>query len=340
MQNDEMRSRLALSLPILLAAAFGVVLLPALQAASTIPCVYWAAPVGESAAALKQAGITRLCVPPDSVDAWRQAGLDAVALDQSDLSAREPLETPGVNVQISRASATRSPWIDANGWRIERSPGARFRYDEIRAGRGALAAAEAFAYSADAVLQIDREDAQAVGAMQAFLATVPADRMAPVADFGVVDDGSPVLGEVLNLLTRRNLLFRLVSAPDPQLRMNVTLGTPEYPESDAADPSAFALKVRHQLTDAQRTLRIYGTEVVICRLTGTSERRKLELLNYGGRDITGIRLRVRGVYEASEVLMNGAGRAPLEDYAVADGATEFSIPRLTVYGIVELRGTK
>ena len=122
--------------------------------------------------------------------------------------------------------------------------------------------------------------------------------------------------------------------------MNVKLGTPEYPESDAADPSAFALKIRRQLTDQQRTLRIYGTEVVICRLTGNGERRRLEVLNYGGRDVTGIRVRVRGAYKAGEVEMSGAGRLPLEDYVVADGATEFTIPRLTVYGIVELTGTK
>jgi len=324
----------------LLAVVCGALLLPTLQAAPSVPCVCWTAAADESAASLKEAGVTRLCVPPDRVDAWRQAGFDAVGLDQSDLTARERLGTPGVNFQISRASATRSPWIDANGWRILRSPDPRFRYDEIRAGRGALAAAEAFAYGADAVLQIDPKDAQAVGAMQAFLASVPDDRMRPVADFGVVDDGSPVMGEVLNLLTRRNLLFRLVSAPDPQLRMTVKLGTPEYPESDAADPSAFALKIRHQLTDEQRTLRIYGTEVVICRLTGNGERRRLELLNYGGRDVTGIRVRVRGTFKASDVQMNGADRVPVEDYIVADGATEFSIPRLTVYGVVELTETK
>jgi hypothetical protein len=302
--------------------------------------VYWTASADESAATLKDAGITRICAPPDRVDAWRQAGVEASGLDQSDLSARQPLDTPGVNFQISRASATRSPWIDANGWRIMRAPDARFRYDEVRAGRGALAAAEAFAYGADAVLQIDPKDAQAVGAMQAFLATVPTDGMTPVADFGVVDDGSAVMAEVLNLLTRRNLLFRLVTAPDPRLAMNVRLGTPEYPESDAADPSAFALKIRRQLTDEQRTLRIYGTEVVICRLTERGEQRRLELLNYGGRDVTGIRVRVRGTYKAGEIQTNGAGRVPLEDYVVADGATEFTIPRLAVYGVVELTATK
>jgi hypothetical protein len=240
-------------------------------------------------------------------------------------------------VQVSRASATRSPWLDANGWRFLRSPSGRFRYDAVPAGRGALAIAEAYAYGADAMVAIDPADLQAVGTMLAFVGSLPPDRLAPVADIGVVDDGSDVMGEVLNLLSRRNLLFEIVPAPDSRFRINVALGTPAYPAEDAADPSAFALKVRRQLTDSQRTLRVYGTEVVVCRLTGDSSRRRLQLLNYGGRDLTGVRIRVRGSYRASDILMNEAGRIPLEEFIVSDGATEFSIPRLTTYGVVELR---
>ena len=59
--------------------------------------------------------------------------------------------------------------------------------------------------------------------------------------------------EALNLLVRRNLLFKIVPAPSAQYRVNVKLGTPEFPAEQAADPSAFALKVRRQLTDEQRT---------------------------------------------------------------------------------------
>ena len=43
---------------------------------------------------------------------------------------------------------------------------------------------------------------------------------------------------------------------------------PSIRAQEAADPSAFALKIRRQLTDERRTLRVYGSEVVICRLTG------------------------------------------------------------------------
>ena len=49
----------------------------------------------------------------------------------------------------------------------------------------------------------------------------------------LIDDRSPEAGEVMNLLTRRNLLFRIVSAPDPSLDLNIRLGATEYPRSAA-----------------------------------------------------------------------------------------------------------
>jgi hypothetical protein len=103
-----------------------------------------------------------------------------------------------------------------------------------------------------------------------------------------------------------------------------------------ADPSTFALKIRRQLTDEQRTLRVYGSEVVICRLTGDGGRIRLHLLNYGGREIEGLRIRLRGAYRNGDAQVAGAGRLPLQDYVIAGGATEFSIPRLLTYAVIDL----
>ena len=72
----------------------------------------------------------------------------------------------------------------------------------------------------------------------------------------------------MNLLARRNLLYQVVPAPSPQFRSTSSSGAPEYPRAEAADPSAFALRIRRELTDERRTLRVFGSEVVICRLTG------------------------------------------------------------------------
>ena len=84
-------------------------------------------------------------------------------------------------------------------------------------------------------------------------------------------------------------------------------------------------------------LRIYGTELVIGRLTGGGARTQLHLLNYSGREVDGMRVRVNGKYAKTELKAFGIDQSGLEDFVVADGATEFTIPRLGVYAFIELR---
>jgi len=280
----------------------------------SVPCV-WTQGI-ESRAALEAAGIKRLC-------------------NEAELASREALPTPGIVARAGVASPTRSPWIVANGWRFMRHPGRKYAYD-VPAGKAALAAAEAFAYGADAVVNVDPADAGNLGAMLTFLEALPAVDLPVVADLAVVEDGSAVTGEVMNLLARRNLLFHVVQTPSPRVRINITMGAAGYPVADAADPSAFALKIRRQLTDEQRSLRIYGSEVVICRLTGDASRARLHLVNYGGREIDGLRVRLRGSYRSGEAHIAGMGRFPLQDHYVADGFTEFSLPRFAAYAAIDL----
>ena len=255
------------------------------------------------------------------------------------LAARERLPAPGFAARADLASATRSPWVFASGWRFLRNPKGRFSYD-LPKGQAALAAAEAFAYGADAILKIDPADLEALGAMLAFLRQLPPLDAPAVADLGLVDDGSPEVGEVMNLLVRRNLLFRVVGMPSPSFAINVDLGTPEYPRKDAADPSAFALKIRRKLSDEQRAVRVYGSEVVVGRLMGDAGQARLHLLNYGGREILGLRVRVRGAYREGEVFVPGLGRVPLEDFVATEGATEFSLPPMHAYAVVDLKAGK
>jgi len=284
--------------------------------ALSLPCVYLPQSAG-GRAALETAGVRRVCT-------------------EADLAQREALATPGTTPRAGVASPTRAPWIVANGWRVVRHPGTKYVYD-VPAGKAALAAAEAFAYGADAVLKIDRADVRSLGEMLQFLEALPSVDVPSVSDFAVVDDGSAITGEVMNLLARRNLLFEVVQAPLPRFTINIRIGAPEYPREEAADPSAFALKIRRQLTDDQRSLRVYGSEVVIGRLTAGAGQARLHLINYGGREIEGLRIRVRGAYNAGEAKVAGAGRLPLQDQVTAGGATEFSIPRLTTYAAIDLR---
>lgn len=299
------------------------------------PCIYWTQGPG-SRAALDAAGVTRVCVPSDQAGAWQGSGLTVVPLTAPDLAAREAVPAPGVAARAGVASPTRAPWIVASGWRFARHPTATYLY-EVPAGKAALAEAEAFAYGVDAVLKIDPADLKDAAGMLAFLTSLPALDLPPIADIGVVDDGSAATGEVMNLLARRNLLFQAVGAPSDRFRVNIVLGSPEYPLAEAGDPSGFAMKIRRQLTDERRTLRVFGSEVVLCRLTGDGERVRLHLLNYGAREIEGLRIRLRGAYQEGDAFVSGSGRVALADMAVADGATEFTLPRLATYAVVDLK---
>ena len=124
----------------------------------SLPCVYWTQGI-ETRATLEAAAIKRLCVAPERADSWRAAGFTVTPLSAAELASREALPSPGIAPRAGLASPTRSPWIVANGWRFTRHPAAKYVYD-VPAGKAALAAAEAFAYGADAVLKIDPGDAR------------------------------------------------------------------------------------------------------------------------------------------------------------------------------------
>ena len=49
---------------------------------------------------------------------------------------------------------------------------------------------------------------------------------------------------------------------------------------------------------------------------------------------------MRGAYANGDAQIAGAGRVPLADYVVADGFTEFSVPRLATYAVVDLKAVK
>lgn len=281
-------------------------------------------------AAAAQAGMDQgACVPAGTV----RVSPEPPAAEEL---SRELLLEPGTVPRPGLASPTRVPWVNTNGSRFLRRPGGRYRY-ELTEGKATLAAAEALAYGGDAILRVAAADLPAVCRVFAFVRDVPPATLETLADIGVVDDGSAAAGEVMNLLVRRNLLFKVLAAPDARFAVNVVLGTPEYPAADAADPSALALAIRRRLGDDRRALRIFGSEVVIGRLMAGGGRARLHLLNYGSREITGLRVRVRGAFRDGDAYVLDRGREALTDLTAAGDATEFSVPALTTYAIVDLR---
>lgn len=299
--------------------------MPLALLAFLLPALFWDRPI-ETAETLRKTGIERLYVPAGREQAWRKQGFAASPFDRA---GAVQAVTPKVEYHMDVASATRVPWVGANGWRFEREPGRTFFYD-APPGSAALAAAEAFAYGADAAVRAAPEDLAPFARMLQFLVKIDQPRLPVMANIGVVDDGSDTMAEVLNLLARHNLLFHVIPSADPKYELNIHV----VPEAN--DPYAFAMKTRRDLTDEKRLLRIYGSNVVIARLTGDAARVRVHLVNYGNAAVKGLRVRVLGSYARGELAAFGHPVESLEDYSVQDGATEFTIPELSAYAVVDL----
>ena len=102
----------------------------------------------------------------------------------------------------------------------------------------------------------------------------------------------------------------------------------------------YTAAIRARLGDENRSLRIYGSEIVICRLTGDGKRARLHLLNYGGRQVDSVRLRLHGNFDKAEATAYGFGRVDLEEIVNDETATEFSITKMGMYAVVDLSATK
>jgi hypothetical protein len=281
-------------------------------------------------------------------------GLAAPAPAGAEAAAFQPVPSPGVSFRPNEAQATTAPWIDSNGWRFQRGL-RKANYAKLPPGSATLAAAEAFAFQVDAILNPDPAEVEELGRMLQFLKAQDAPPLPALANIGVVADQSPAMDEILNLLTRRNLMYRVVSAPDRALDLTVQLGSKDFPREAAVNPSDFAALVRAKLGDDKRLVRVYGTSTVVARLTGDGKQARLYLLSYGGRrqggggrgtaeqrggpqPVQGIRVRVLGRYQPTRFAGYDAGPdAKLTDVENPENTTEFSMPSFTTIAIVDLK---
>ena len=277
-------------------------------------------------AAVKSAGVERVYVPAAQQAEWAKLGVKAAPLDPAALIK---VPAPGVQYRMNQAAATSVPWVDANGWHFLRDPKKKYYYD-VPAAAAPLAMAESFAYGVDAVVHVT-QDLDAAGHMQAFLKRVDGAPLPTLANLGVIDDGTESIGEVMNLLCRRNLLFRPVKAPDPKLDLNL-----KPTQEEAADPFTYAQEVRRKLGDDKRLVRLYGTDVVIAHLTGDAAKARLHLINYSNRKVVGMRVRLRGSYSRAALWVYGVESAQAADFEHTAGATEFTIPEMSTYAVIEL----
>lgn len=243
---------------------------------------------------------------------------------------------PGTRAdQTITASTSRAPWVDSNGWQFHRDPKAQYLYEGVSPARLPLAAAEAFAYEANASIQTDASGSEALKPMLEFLKKVNQPALPPVADIFVHDDGTPMLGEVMNLLSRRNLLFAVGKKPEGKYKLVVEVGTPDFPKKAAVNPSEFAKLVRKKLTDEKRSLRIYGSEVIVGYLTSDGKKARLHLLNYATDPIESFRVRILGDWKFTKAASFKDPSATAEEVTYFDGGTEFGVPQLTTYAVYD-----
>lgn len=234
------------------------------------------------------------------------------------------------------AQVTLAPWVESNGWRFQRGL-SKANYKTLPRGSAGLAAAEAFAFNVDAILNPDAADVQELGNVLRFLKPRLAPALPALANVGVDDDGSTAMGEVLNMLTRRNLLYRIVTRPERDLNLTVQLGTRDFPKEAATNPSDFAARVREKLGDDNRLVRVYGTTTVIARLTGDATRARLVLLSYSRNRVQqDLRVRLLGKWRSPSLSAYGADGAKLVDVEQLDKAMEFGVATFNTIAIVDL----
>lgn len=301
---------------------------------AAVPTLFWGG-APDTAQSVRDAGFQHIAVPAAKLDAWK--AVTGLTVEAADPTKALKLEAPTVEYRVDQASASRAPWLTSNGWQFIRQPQGQFYYETKGAG-SAIAAAEAFSWGAKAWISTDAAGLKPLAQMLEFLKGVNAQDLAPVADIGFIDDGTDVTGEVMNLMLRHNLLFKVVKAPDSKMKLNVRIGTKEYPADEAQDPGAMTQIIRGNLTDEKRSLRVYGSPVVIARLTETGGKARVQLLNYSGatRKIDGLRVRVLGAFPKHQASIMGSPGAELLDYTVDGGATEFTLPELKTFAVVDL----
>lgn len=306
-----------------------------LLALAVLPGLLWDQPPSTTPALL-EAGVTSIQVPAARFKAWKHV-TQPQAVEAAGLADAVKVPPPSVQYRMNIASATNSPWLVSNGWRFLRNPKGHFLYD-VQGPRSALAAAEAFCYGAAALVQPDRDGLKPLVEMLEFLRGLGDNTAPPLADFGFIDDGSPIAGEVMNLMVRHNLLFRPLAKPDPNLKLTVRLGSKEFPLENAKNPGMMAHEIRAQLTDDKRSVRIYGSQVVVARLTTLPDGMRVHLLNYAGaeRKVDGLRVRVLGNYPKHKVAAAGSPKIELLDCTSDAEGTEFTLPELKTYAVVDL----
>lgn len=181
----------------------------------------------------------------------------------------------------------------------------------------------------------------------------------PIATVGIVAAEPMLHFEVMNLLSRHNVPFRVVApaavaglAPG-DLRQLIVLDAPEGPVAEAlaafernggkvvnaakgiADPNAFALEMRRILPPEHRAIDVWNGITVMAAPYGEPDGSMLvTAVNYAHQTLP-VQVRVGGTFSSVEY-ESPEERAVLLPFEHRDGCTEFVLPALRIGGRVFL----
>ena len=85
-------------------------------------------------------------------------------------------------------------------------------------------------------------------------------------------------------------------------------------------------------------MRVYGSLVVVARLTGSGGHLRVHLLNYAGaeRKVDGLRVRVLGKYAKHKIRARAVPANNCSTTPSSPDATEFTLPELKSYAVIDL----
>lgn len=338
---------------------------------------------------LQRNGITQVieaeAAPPEFRAACEKAGIRLVSG-----SAPPGIELlkdgtwPGLNpwVQMgpagdekATAGASSGPWIDANGWLIlyHRATSGRpalLAYDppkdtRLRPGSVELGVAEAAAFGARFAIKFDDRFRRALGEAQpravaewkqverqlAFSET-PVFRGSPAANIAVVADELEPVGEVLNLLARRNLPYvvlrrdRLSAESLTKYRLIIAIGQPPLSRAAPAlkargapplverkgvsEPEAFVTDIGKRMAGRRLYTLEHADTIISYPYTLDDGRLAVHLVNYAIDQLREVRLRVAGKFSRAELFL--PERSDSQPLAIKAG--QVVIPDMNVSAVV------
>lgn len=330
---------------------------------------------------LREAGITHVLVnekaTPEFIDACEKASMKVIRGAPADVQVVTQAKWPGLDpsVQIgaggqgATTSATGEPWVDSNAWlvlyhRATSDKPVLLSYDppkdtRLRPGSIELGVADATVFGGHFAIKLDDRmraglisgQPRAVAewkrvARQLEFADGPLFRGTPVANIAVVVDRLEPVGEVMNLLARRNLPFAVIPRKDASVESFALVivvgqqplrikGPIMVERKDVVDPSAFAAEVRKTLGD-RRLYHLTNAETVISRpLRQENGGVALHLINYAIDPVRDVRVRLLSIGKFSRAQLSAPDRDKPEDLPIQNG--EFAVPELRISAVILLQ---